>query len=154
MSTEFDSWRSLLHDVHRVESELLSHKNFRVDDLRRELGLSEPPFETVFDPTGGAESLAEDTVAQVGIAQVGGHLVLRLRYRTDVMDADCAARVVGYHLTALSRIVADPEAEHGTQSLLSTEELRFQLEGLAGPSRELPDPVSYTHLTLPTTPYV
>ena len=139
MSTEFDSWRSLLLDVHRVESELLSHKDFRVDDLRKELGLSEPSFETVFDPTGGEESLAEDTVAQVGISRVGGQIVLRLRYRTDVIDADYAARIVGYHLTALTLIAADPEAGHRTQSLLSAEELRFQLEGLAGPSRELPD---------------
>jgi amino acid adenylation domain-containing protein len=139
MSTEFDSWRSLLLDVHRVESELLSHKNFRVDDLRIQLGHSEPSFETVFDPTGGEESLAEDTVAQVGISQVGGQIVLRLRYRTDVIDADYAARVVGYHLTALTLLATDPEAGHRTQSLLSTEELRFQLEGLAGPSRELPD---------------
>jgi non-ribosomal peptide synthetase component F len=139
LSTEFDSWRSLLLDVHRAESELLSHKNFPVDHLRNELGLSEPSFETVFDPTGGDGNLAEDTVAQVEISQVGGQLVLRLRYRTDVIDADCAARVVGYHLTALTLIAADPEAEHRTQSLLSAEELRFQLEGLAGPSRELPD---------------
>ncbi len=33
----------------------------------------------------------------------------------------------------------DPDAEHGRESLLSAKELRFQLEGLAGPSRELPD---------------
>ena len=65
--------------------------------------------------------------------------VLRLRYRTDVLDADGAARIAGYHLTALALIVADPDAEHGRQSLLSADELRFQLDGLAGPRRELPD---------------
>ena len=69
----------------------------------------------------------------------GGRLVLRLRYRTDVLDADCAARIAGYHLTALALIAADPDAEHRRQSLLSAEELHFQLEGLAGPRRELPD---------------
>ena len=36
-------------------------------------------------------------------------------------------------------IAADPDAEHDGQSLLSAEELRFQLDGLAGPRRELPD---------------
>ena len=138
-STESDSWRSLLLDVHRKASEMLAHKDFPVSDLRRQLGLSEPLFETVFDATGGDGDLAEDVVARVGITQVGGQLALRLRYRTDVLDADCAARIVGYHLTALSLIAADPEAGHQTQSLLSAEELRFQLEGLAGPSRELPD---------------
>ena len=48
-------------------------------------------------------------------------------------------RIAGYHLTALALMAADPDAEHGRQSLLSDEELRFQLDGLAGPRRELPD---------------
>lgn len=139
LRTQSDSWRGLLLDAHRTESELLSHKDFPVDDLRRDLGLSEPSFETVFDPTGGLGDLAVDTVAQVTNWHVGGQLVLRLRYRSDVIDADCAARIVGYHLTALALIAAGPDAEHRTQSLLSAEELQFQLEGLAGPSRELPD---------------
>ena len=56
-----------------------------------------------------------------------------------MLDADCAARIAGYHLTALALIAADPDAEHQRQTLLSAEELRFQLEGLAGPRRELPD---------------
>ncbi|MEV6479830.1 non-ribosomal peptide synthetase [Streptomyces sp. NPDC051576] len=56
---------------------------------------------------------------------------LRLRYRTDVLDAEAAARVAGYHIAALS----EPERT----SLLSEAELRFQLEELAGPHRELPD---------------
>src|SRR5437867_1626247 len=34
---------------------------------------------------------------------------------------------------------ADPDAEHARQTLLSGEELRFQLNGLAGPRRKLPD---------------
>src|SRR6185437_2275404 len=68
-----------------------------------------------------------------------GRLALRLRYRTDALDADAATRIAGYHLTALALIVADPEAEHGRQSLLSPGELGFQLDGLAGPHRERPD---------------
>lgn len=56
---------------------------------------------------------------------------LRLRYRSGALDADTAARVAGYHLTAL----AHPDRT----SLLSEDELRFQLEELAGPVRELPD---------------
>ncbi|MGZ6589379.1 MAG: AMP-binding protein, partial [Solirubrobacteraceae bacterium] len=139
LTTEPDSWRTLLLDTHRVESELLSHKDFPVDDLRRELGLTDPSFEVVFDPTGNGGELAEDTVLRVGVFPHGGQLVLRLRYRTDVLDADCAARIAGYYRTALALIAADPDAEHGRQSLLSAEELHFQLEGLAGPRRELPD---------------
>ncbi|WP_131785861.1 non-ribosomal peptide synthetase [Protofrankia symbiont of Coriaria ruscifolia] len=139
LTTEPGSWRTLLLQTQRIEAELLSYKDFPVDNLRRELGLTEPLFETVFDPAGDGGDLAEDTVLWVGIAHHGGQLVLRLRYRTDVLDADCAARIAGYHLTALALIAADPDIEHGRQSLLSGEELHFQLDGLAGPRRELPD---------------
>ncbi|MET8330238.1 amino acid adenylation domain-containing protein [Streptomyces sp. NPDC005181] len=139
LTTECDSWRTLLLDTHRVASDLLSHKDFPVDELRRELGLAGLSVETVLDPHGSGGELGGDTVLWVGFSQPGGHLVLRLRYRTDALDADCAVRIAGYHATALALIAADPDAEHGRQSLLSAEELRFQLEGLAGPRRELPD---------------
>ncbi len=75
----------------------------------------------------------------VGTSGEDGQLTLRLRYRTDVLDADSAARIAGYHLTALELIAADLDAEHRRQSLLSAEEVHFQLEGLAGPRRDLPD---------------
>ena len=110
-----------------------------MDELRRELGLTVPAYETVFDPTTADGDLGEGTVLQLGIAQQGDKLVLRLRYRTDVLDADCAARIAGYHLRALELIAADPDAEHRRQSPLSAEELRFRLEGLAGRRRQLPD---------------
>jgi amino acid adenylation domain-containing protein len=139
LSTEPDSWRTLLKETYRAESELLVHKDFPLDELRHQLGLAEPSFETVFDPTDSGADLAEDTVLSVAVAPRGGDLVLRLRYRTDVLDADAAARIAGYHLTALALIVADPDAAHGQQTLLSAEELQVQLDGLAGPRRELPD---------------
>jgi amino acid adenylation domain-containing protein len=169
LTTEPDSWRMLLLATRRAESELLAHSDFPVDDLRRELGLTEPSFETVLDPTGldptgldptgldptgldqtgldqtgldpaGNDSdLSEDTVLWVGTSRDDGQLALRVRYRTDVLDADCAARIAGYHLTALELIAADPDAEHRGQSMLSAEELHIQLEGLAGPRRQLPD---------------
>jgi amino acid adenylation domain-containing protein len=139
MTTEPHSWRAMLLEAHRAESELLSHKDFPVDDLRRELGLIKPLFETVFSLTAGdGAELAEETVLRAGFVEQDG-LVLRLHYRTDVLDADCAARIAGYHVTALALIAADPDAEHARQSLLSAEELRFQLNGLAGPRRKLPD---------------
>src|SRR5918992_1958563 len=116
LSTGPDSWRALLLEAHRVEAELLSHGHVPVDDP----GLTQPHL-------------------GVRIAQADGRLVARLRYRTDVLDSDAAARIAGYHLTALARIAADPDAEHARESLLSAGELHFQLEGLAGPRRELPD---------------
>src|SRR5437762_9784143 len=138
-TTEPHSWRAMLLKADRAQSELLAHKDFPVDDLRREMGLIKPLFETVFSltPGDGAE-LAEETVVWVGFVEQDG-LVLRLRYRTDVLDADCAARIAGYHVTALALIAADPDAEHARQTLLSAEELHFQLHGLAGPRRKLSD---------------
>jgi len=136
------SWRTVLAGTHRAESQLLAHRDFPVDELRRELGTAGPSFETVFDPTGSDRArgeLAAGTVLWTGISLRGGRLVLRLRYRTDVLDAECAARIAGYHLTALALIAADLDAGHERQSLLSADELHFQLEGLAGPRRELPD---------------
>jgi amino acid adenylation domain-containing protein len=139
MTTEPQSWRAMLLETHRAEFELLSHADFPVEDLRRELRLTRPLFETVFDPmAGGRGEPAEDTVLWVGIVERDG-IGLRLRYRTDVLDGECAARIAGYHLTALSLIAADPDAEHARQSLLSAEELRLQIHGLAGPRRKLPE---------------
>ncbi|MFF4500867.1 amino acid adenylation domain-containing protein [Streptomyces sp. NPDC001401] len=73
------------------------------------------------------EQTEYDTALHVGVADG----ILRLRYRTDVLDAEAAARIAGYHLTAL--------AEPDRPTLLSEDELRFQLDELAGPERELPD---------------
>ncbi len=139
MTTEPHSWRAMLLETHRAESDLLLHKDFPVDDLRRELGLIKPLFETVFalTPGDGAER-AEEILLRIGFVEHNG-LVLRLLYKTELLDADCAARIAGYHVTALALIAADPDAEHARQSLLSAGELRFQINGLAGPRRKLPD---------------
>src|SRR5437773_6265111 len=122
------SWRETLRGTARAESDLVAHRD-----------VSEPSFETVFEhPAGDGGELDEGVVLRVAFVEHGG-LVLRLRYKTDVLDADCAASIAGYHLTALALIAADPNAEHARQTLLSAEELRFQIDGLAGPQRELPD---------------
>ena len=133
------SWREVLRQAHRTEWELLAHQDFPVGDLAGELGLAGPVFETVFDALGGEGTLAPGTVLWVSICPHRGRLALRLRYRTEALDADAAARIAGYHLTALAQIAADPDAEHGRQTLLGPAELGFQLDGLAGPDRERPD---------------
>jgi amino acid adenylation domain-containing protein len=139
LTTDAESWRELLLDIHRAEAQLLSYADFPLDELKDELKTTGPTFETVFDPTGIDGELGEDTMLRLGIAQRSDELVLRLRYRTEALDAECVARIAGYHRTALELITADPDAEHSPQSLLSAEELHFQLDGLAGPRRELPD---------------
>src|SRR5256886_4108164 len=96
-----------------------------------------PPRSTLFPYTTLFRSL-EQSVLRVAFLERNG-LVLRLRYKTDVLDAECAARIAGYHLTALALIAADPGAEHARQSLLYAEELRFQLDGFAGRRRDLPN---------------
>jgi amino acid adenylation domain-containing protein len=139
LTTEPDSWRGVLLEAHRARSRLLSHRNFPVDDLRRTLGLTGPSFETVVDPFGGSDELPGDSVLRLGIEERGGRLVLTLRYRTDALDPDAAARIAGYHLTALALATADPDAEHRRQTLLSADERHFQMDGLAGRRRDLPD---------------
>ncbi|WP_328493232.1 amino acid adenylation domain-containing protein [Streptomyces sp. NBC_00414] len=105
----------------------------------REAGGDPVPFAAVLDPHGGdVAEAAQDTAGTVLHVSVADH-TLRLRYRTDVLDAGAAARVAGYHLTALRLLAADPDAEHDRHGLLGDDELRFQLDGLAGPHRELPD---------------
>lgn len=150
------SWRALVTAAERAEAELLAHREFPVAGLRRELGLTEPPYEVVFGPEGaegteGPEGAggaggartggpgADEGVLHVRWYDRGGRLVLRLRYRTDVLDAGAAARIGGYHLKALALLAAAPDTDHGQHSLLSAEEVREQLQGLAGPHRELPD---------------
>jgi amino acid adenylation domain-containing protein len=133
------SWRSLLLEIQQREAELLSHSEFPVEDLKREMGKSRPAFETVFDPSGEARGLDPHVVLALAVVADGRNLVLGLRFRTEALDAESANRIAGYHLTALTQIVAAPEAEHRKQSLLSAEELHCQVEGLAGPRRELPD---------------
>ncbi|WP_328677228.1 non-ribosomal peptide synthetase [Streptomyces sp. NBC_00343] len=73
------------------------------------------------------EPAEEDPALEVSVTG----RTLRLRYRTDVLDAEAAARIAGYHLTALT--------EPDRPMLLSDAELRFQLDELTGPYRELPE---------------
>ncbi len=140
LTTEPGSWRSLLEAAAVVEMDVVRHRAFDVDELKSELGVAGPRFETEFDPIDPLDTgrdLADGVVLRVGLTNGGG--ALRLRYRTDALDAPAAARIAGYHLAALESMAAHPDAEHGQASLLSYEELRFQLDGLAGPRRELPD---------------
>ena len=90
------------------------------------------PGETVTDAAlraAHARVLDELSAAPEDLEVTVRENVLRLRYSTELLDSEGAARVAGYHLAALDQ----------RRSLLSPEELRFQLEGLAGPRRELPD---------------
>ncbi|MFH9431878.1 amino acid adenylation domain-containing protein [Streptomyces sp. NPDC017615] len=127
------TWRELVTTAHRAAADVLAHRDVPLDGLRRELGLTEPSYEVVFGPL---SPLTGDRVLHVHGSE-DGRLVLR--YRTDVLDAASAARIAGYHVRALELMAADADAGHTAGSLLSAEERHEQLEGLAGPARELPD---------------
>ena len=142
LSAEPGTWRELLSRTRRAEEELLDHAGFPVEELRADSGLTGPRFDAVFDLTGGDLTdgdLTDGMVLWVGIDDLGGAPALRLRYRTDALDAAAAARIAGYHLTALARLVTDPDADFDQDSLLSAAEIAFQIDGLAGPRRELPE---------------
>ncbi|MGW0856698.1 amino acid adenylation domain-containing protein [Streptomyces sp. NPDC002690] len=104
---------------------------------------SPPPHpEAVFEPEGREPPALPDgdgVVLGVATGADADGTAVRLSYRTEVMDADQAARISGYHLTALELIAADPDSPLDASTLLSADELRFQLDELAGPRRELPD---------------
>ncbi|MFD3775381.1 amino acid adenylation domain-containing protein [Streptomyces sp. NPDC058612] len=139
LTTDSRSWRTLVRAADRAASAMTAHRAFPVDALRVEQGLpvSAPP--AVFDPYGALGPTGAGTALRVALMARDGRYLLRMRYRTDVIDGDHAARIAGYHLTALRLIAEDPEGAPGPQGLVSAEELRHQVTALAGPRRELPD---------------
>ena len=128
-----------MSSTHRVVTDLEANSAYPIDELRSELGLVDSAPEDVFDPCGRSLDLAAETVLAVDLAQDDGELSLKLRYRTDALDGASAARIAGYHLTALEALASDPAAAHARQSLISSDELQYLIEGLAGRHRELPD---------------
>jgi amino acid adenylation domain-containing protein len=119
LSTEVDTWRDLVAAAAAA-------------------GAEDPDaaYEVELDASGTAgAALADSTTLRVTYAAPGS---LRLCYRTDRLGADAAARIAGYHRTALARIAAAPDAEPRRSELLTADEVRQQIDGLAGPHRELP----------------
>jgi amino acid adenylation domain-containing protein len=139
LTTEPTSWRDLVTAVAQAESDLLAHRDVPVDELARELGLPRPSFETVFAPRGDGGPLPADAVLGVAVDCDERGMELTIRHRTDLVDAGFATRAGGYHLAALAALAADPDAEHARQCLLAAEEVRVQLQDLAGRARDLPD---------------
>ncbi len=139
LDTGAGSWRELVREAAHARARLLAHRGAPVEALRREHGLTDASSEPAVDPDGIGGDLPDTAVLCVGAVPHGASLGLRLQYRTDAVDAATAQRISDYHLTALRLMTADPDADPGRQSLLSAEELEFQLVGLAGPRRELPD---------------
>ncbi|GAA0677353.1 amino acid adenylation domain-containing protein [Streptomyces malaysiensis subsp. malaysiensis] len=82
---------------------------------------------------------APDTALQVIWTADTDRPELRLRHRTDIIDATYAARLAAYVRTAVEQLTTTPDAEHHLQDLLSDEERKRHVTGLAGPVRPLPE---------------
>ena len=140
MSLAPRSWRGVMLETARAQSE--GERHGQPPDSGPDAAPTAPSFETVWGPGEGGGELGDGIVLRVGVAGRDG-CELSFHYRTDVLDCECAARIAGYHVTALSLIAADPDADHGRASLLSAGERKFQLHGLSGPRRRLPDRLAH-----------
>ncbi|MEV7190177.1 amino acid adenylation domain-containing protein [Streptomyces sp. NPDC093510] len=96
-------------------------------------------FETVLDLGPGTPHQGAEAVLVTALRQGPEGLELRLRYRTDVLDASAAGLVAGYYLSAWEQMADAPDAPARGAGLLSEDELRLQIHGMAGPDREVPD---------------
>lgn len=139
LTTHPTTWRTLLKTTGLVTAELETHTPFDLDDLLLAFDQEEPIFETVFDPTINSQPLDDKWAFWIGIFERDEQLGLQLYYQCDAFDAECATRLIGYHIAALKLMTEDVDATHERQSLLSAEERHFLVEGLAGPRVELPD---------------
>ena len=108
-------------------------------ELRDELGLSGPAFETELDPTGGSGPLSAETVSGSPVLE-GGPSGAPLRHRRDVLDAGAASRIVGYHLPRSPTWSPTGRPAWRRPALVGPAELRAQVDGLAGPEARAPGP--------------
>ncbi|MFF3773099.1 amino acid adenylation domain-containing protein [Streptomyces sp. NPDC002232] len=131
------TWRDLVGAAARAEQPYGDGEGSRLHDLPGPTPRSRP--RAAFDPDGHGPHLPTDATLCLTVGTDAGRPVLRLRFRTDTLDGDAGARIAAYHLQALRHLLTDPDARHDHQSLLSPAEIRFQVDGLSGPRRTLPD---------------
>jgi amino acid adenylation domain-containing protein len=141
------TWQCTLDLAHRSWRALVSDANGRQIRPRTEQSTpgqashepAAPGYEVVFGGLRDDDSeLPEGIVLGISVGHAAIGEVLRLKYRGEVLDADAARRIAGYHLAALRGVVADPGADPLDTDLVGQEERRFQLEQLAGPERPRP----------------
>lgn len=87
----------------------------------------------------GAEPETDGLPADVDLWVWCDRDAVRLRYDTAVMDQGHAARIGGYLRRAVALMAADADSDHRAASLLGAEEIEYQLDGLAGRRRSVPD---------------
>ncbi|MEU6331195.1 amino acid adenylation domain-containing protein [Streptomyces sp. NPDC047049] len=134
-------WRDLLHTAARAAAAVTGRPAAALAELRAETAGAPALFDTlvVAGRAPRADDLAPETVLAVGLDTTGPQPELVLGHRPRALDADQAGRISGYLLAALDTLTRRPEADHHTWSPVSAAETAHQLDGLAGPERELPD---------------
>ncbi|MFD9871705.1 amino acid adenylation domain-containing protein [Streptomyces niveus] len=141
LSVADGEWRQLVRAAgqaaREASPEAASPRYEVILDLSALDTLATPSGESSADPRGSAAPA--HVVLRVVFAPVPDGLRLRLLGRDDVLDVPYAQRIAGYLLTVLDFLAADDTAEQHRARLLSAEELAYQIDGLAGPRRELPD---------------
>src|SRR4051812_30819523 len=94
-----------------------------------------------------AHAKARSVLTGEGAVQYGhGHVVVRDGTWRELVEAarasgvdTCPAmdeRTAGYQAKALTLLIADPDADHDAETLLSDEELHLQIHGMAGRQRD------------------
>ena len=139
------SWRDLVGAVASAASAASAEDagGTLAESSITESTITEPSFESVVEPSERAEprpgGYPDSVLLRMELVRGDEPAVLSLRYRTDAIDADYAARLAGYHARCLELIVADPDAQTDAATLVSPEEIRHQISAFAGEVRELPD---------------
>jgi amino acid adenylation domain-containing protein len=129
------AWRDLVAGARAVERALLDPHR----DVPKAAATPADGHAAVFHVSGDMDALPDCAALHIGMTRHGDRLVLQVSCSTETLDADSVLRIAGYHVAALELIAKDPDADHRHSCLLSADEIRMQLEGFAGPVRELPD---------------
>ncbi|ANY09294.1 non-ribosomal peptide synthetase [Pseudonocardia sp. HH130630-07] len=148
------TWGDLVRDAGTELAGLRGDPGVGLADLAGSaagLGVAVPEYGTVLDPgdeapDGTATPGALGRSGPRGVAPAPGIAfrvgtrdgVVRLTHRLDHLDPAAAARIAGYHATALE-LAADPQAAVRASALVGPAERALQLDEIAGRPRELPD---------------
>lgn len=123
-------WRQLVADARAaVRGSQLTDSPARTEselDLR---GLTGGDF--------GSEPVAAPIVLQTAFNRVDRSVIVRVRARADLLEADWVQRYAGYVLAALRRMVGAVDTAHHPQDLLDLAEVAEQLTAHRGPDRPL-----------------
>lgn len=136
LSTRDRTWAELVEDAAAAERAVLAHRDFPIAELARELDRTEPLYATTLR-TSGDPHRSGPAADAVEFDCTAGRI--RVRCPESTGDAEYAERLAGYHLTALRHLTEGPDESYRRHGLLTPDEHRRAVEGMAGPVRELPD---------------